>query len=182
MNIRLPLAKSLSHLAGKSVRTDRIRYALLFSACAATIAVLFFAVKFGALAYNQDVTDVSQSDLAEQSSAPPLANLALVIKVGQDGLAALNSPTDTLNNHQPGNIPRLICPTPTTPGCDFTRNNRIVRTNDSVTYSYEYSVNGGDEAFVTVVATAPPGSFWDPVFGVPAFCAMPGSSLNNGDG
>ena len=98
------------------------------------------------------------------------ANLNLVITVAQDGLATLNTTADTLNG-------QAVCPTSSTAGCDFSQTNNIVRTNDSVVYSYNYNVNGASED-VTITATAPLGTVWNVL---PAFCNA-GSSLNAGNG
>lgn len=98
------------------------------------------------------------------------ASLNIVIAVVQDGIATLNTTTDTMNTI-------AVCPSDPTPGCDFSATNGIVRTNDSILYSYDYSVNGLSED-VTVTATAPLGTTWNVL---PAFC-LAGSSINAGNG
>jgi hypothetical protein len=106
-----------------------------------------------------------------RSMAPmPFATLNLSISVAQDGLATLNTTADKLNGIS-------VCANNPTPGCDFNQHDNIVRTNDSVVYSYDYSVNGVAED-ITLTATAPIGTVWSVL---PAFC-LSGSSLNAGDG
>lgn len=111
-----------------------------------------------------------ERNVAASSAMASFASLNLAISVAQDGLATLNTTADKLNGIN-------VCSTNPTPGCDFSQNNGIVRTNDSVVYSYDYSVNGLAED-ITLTATAPMGTTWNVL---PAFC-LSGSSLNTGDG
>lgn len=104
------------------------------------------------------------------AASASFASLNLAIAVAQDGVATMNTTADRLNGIN-------VCATNPTPGCDFSQSNNIVRTNDSVVYSYDYSVNGLAED-ITLTATAPMGTTWNVL---PAFC-ISGSSLSAGDG
>ncbi len=112
--------------------------------------------------FNEPETAVGNSDVS--------AGLNLVIQVGQDGIAAMNTTADQLNTI-------FVCASNPTAGCDFSQNNGVVRTNDSVVYSYDYSVNGASDD-ITITATAPIGTVWSVL---PAFCNS-GSTKNTGDG
>lgn len=59
-------------------------------------------------------------------------------------------------------------------GHDSSATNRIVRTNDNVTYTVNVSVNGGSAANTTITLTAPQGQEF---VSIPPFCASGSSSL-----
>lgn len=172
MNNRLPLTKSLLNSTRDNLKRRSVHY----------LGFLFLgtAFVFGSLSARQSSAQADRppaqsagSKNAHAGGQRPLANLSLVITVPQDGLALMNTTGDTLNG-------RNICPSDPSPGCDFSEHNNIVRTNDEITYTYQYSVNAGDEPDLTVTAAAPFGSVWKSV--LPAFCLLPGSSVNSGDG
>lgn len=127
-------------------------------------ALLFLINAFFCFAYNFGFTASAENN----SSA--MASLNLVISVAQDGLQTFNTTADTLNGVS-------ICAANPTAGCDFSQTDGVVRTNDSVVYLYDYSVNGSSDD-ITITATAPLGTTWNVL---PGFC-LTGSSLNAGNG
>jgi uncharacterized repeat protein (TIGR01451 family) len=155
MNIRhLTFAKSIpSSLFNYIIKKNVVTFAAFLLLSSVIILSLLFNGNFAVQAHN------SENETSESGSIL-FANLSLVIRIGQDGLAPLNTTADRLND-------RKICPSNPTAGCDFGYHNAIVRTNDQVVYTYDYAVNGGDDD-ITVIASAPyPGTAWD---FLPAFC------------
>jgi len=172
MNNRLPYAKSLLNSTRDSLKRRSVHYLGFLFLCTALVFSSLSARQSSAQA-DRPPAQSAGSKNAHAGGQRPLANLSLVITVAQDGLALMNTTGDTLNG-------RNICPSNPSPGCDFSEHNNIVRTNDEIMYTYQYSVNAGDEPDLTVTAAAPFGSVWKSV--LPAFCLMPGSSVNSGDG
>ena len=132
-------------------------------------AVLFFFSFISATIFGFSLFTDYQT-FAGENNSPQFANLNLVVSITQDGLQTLNTTADTLNGIN-------ICASNPTPGCDFSQSNGIVRTNDSVVYLYDYSING-DSDDVTLTATAPFGTTWNVL---PGFCNS-GLTKNSGDG
>lgn len=142
-------------------------FVVMFALVLTTAFAVIFAGKFTAKAESSAFNSLFSGNGGNSSS---FANLNLVIVVAQDGIQTLNTAADTLNT-------RNICAANPTPGCDFSQNDAVVRTNDSVVYTYDYNVNGASED-VTLTATAPIGTIWSVL---PGFC-LTGSTLSSGNG